>query len=404
MANNQPERNMQIQRDANVSNYRVCAGSTTILFALCAALLVLLSGCTKKESAAAPATPEVDVVDAIQQDVPVFQEWVAQLNGETNAQITPKVQGYLLRQAYRDGSFVKKGELLFEIDQRPLMAALDQAVAQLAVAKANLARAETDVARDTPLAAQNAIPQKQLDTHRADMAATKAGVQAAQAQVEQAKLNLAWTKVFSPIAGIAGKAESQVGDLVGTTTKMTVVSQVNPIRAYFSVSEDMFLQIAPKVTQMLRSGQHAGKTPVAFIQANGVTYPKKGFVTLVNREISAQTGTIQLAAEFPNPDAVLRPGGFGQVRIQTGTDKGVLLVPQRAVLEVQSMYQVVVVGPENKVAFRPVKVKGRVGQNYVVSEGLKPGERVVSQGFMKLKDGMSVNPKPSTVAAATEGH
>jgi membrane fusion protein (multidrug efflux system) len=395
---------MQMQSEANVSNHRVCAASTTIVYACCAAILVLLCGCTKKESAGAPATPEVDVVDAVQQDVPVFQEWVAQLNGETNAQITPKVQGYLLRQAYRDGSFVKKGELLFEIDQRPLVAALDQAVAQLAVAKANLARAETDVTRDTPLAAQNAIPLKQLDTHRADMAASKASVQAAQAQVEQAKLNLAWTKVFSPIAGIAGKAESQVGDLVGTTTKMTVVSQVNPIRAYFSVSESMFLQIAPKVTQILRSGRHAGKTPVDFIQANGITYPKKGLITLVNREISAQTGTIQLAAEFPNPDAVLRPGGFGQVRIQTGTDKGVLLVPQRAVLEVQSMYQVVVVGPENKVAFRPVKVKGRVGQNYVVSEGLKPGERVVAQGFMKLKDGMSVSPKPSTVAAATEGH
>jgi RND family efflux transporter MFP subunit len=374
--------------------YRAC------FVLLATAVLAVFAGCGKKEDAAAAAPPQVDVVQVAQEDVPNFNEWVAQLNGDTNAQITPKVQGYLLRQIYKDGNFVRKGELLFEIDPRPFQAALDQAKAQLAVAEANLAKAATDVARDTPLAAQNAIPQKQLDTDRATEKAGEATVLAAKAQVEQAELNLAWTKVYSPINGIAGTAVSQVGDLVGMTTKMTTVSTVNPIRAYFSISESAYLQIASKITQIVRGGSMSGGSPIEFIQANGETYPKKGRITLVNREISAQTGTIQLAAEFPNPDAVLRPGGFGRVRIQTGIDKGVLLVPQRAVIEVQSMYQVVVVGADNKVAFRPVKVGEQVGPNLVITEGLKPGERVVAQGFMKLKDGMPVSPKPYTVATA----
>lgn len=367
---------------------------------LAAIVLVVFAGCGKKETAAAPAPPQVDVVQVAQEDVPTFNEWVAQLNGDTNAQITPKVQGYLLRQLYKDGNFVKKGELLFEIDPRPFQAALDQAKAQVAVAEANLSKAQTDVARDTPLAAQNAIPQKQLDTDRATEKAYEATVLAAKAQVQQAQLNLAWTKVYSPISGIAGTAVSQVGDLVGMTTKMTTVSTVDPIRAYFSISESAYLQAASKISEIVRGEKHRGGNPIEFIQANGETYPQKGRITLVNREISAQTGTIQLAAEFPNRDAILRPGGFGRVRIQTGIDKGVLLVPQRAVIEVQSMYQVIVVGPDNKVSFRPIKVAGRVGPNYVVTEGLKPGERVVAQGFMKLKEGMPVSTKPYTVAAA----
>ena len=218
------------------------------------ALLVLVS-CSEEKKAVAPAPPDVEVVDVVQKDVPVFQEWVAQLNGDTNAVITPKVQGYVLSRNYREGFFVKQGDLLFTLDPRPFQATLDQAKGELAVAYANLSKTETDVARDTPLAAQSAIPQKQLDNDHAAEAASKAQVEAAKAMVQQAELNLAWTKVFSPIDGIAGTANSNVGDLVGTSTKMTTISKVNPIRAYFSLSENDYLQAPPRWLKSLREGR-----------------------------------------------------------------------------------------------------------------------------------------------------
>ncbi len=363
-------------------------------------MIVIAVACGEKKPTAAPTPPEVQVADVVQQDVPIYTEWVAQLNGDTNAEIVPKVQGYLLKQNYKEGFFVNKGELLFEIDPRPFVAALDQAKAQLAQAHASLSKADTDVIRDTPLAEQNAIPQKQLDNDRAAQAAGKAQVAAAEAQVEQAQLNLAWTKVYSPIDGIAGRATSQVGDLVGTTTKMTTISKVNPIRAYFSISENAYLSVAEKVGALLRGNGRTSSTPVEYIQANEVPYPHKGRVILVNREVSSQTGTIQIAAEFPNSDAVLRPGGFGRVRMKTGDNKNALLVPQRAVIEVQSAYQVVVVGPDNKATFRPVKVAEKVGSNWIVTEGLKPGEKVVVEGFMKVREGMPVNAKPFAESAS----
>ncbi len=353
-------------------------------------------------------------MQVIQQDVPIYQEWIAQINGPVNAEITPKVQGYLLKQNYRNGYFVKKGELLFEIDPRPFQAALDGAKADLATADANLARTEADVARDTPLAAQNAIPQKQLDNDLASRAAFKARVLAQKATVKNAELNLGWTKIYSPIDGIAGVSSSQIGDLVGTTTKMATVSQVNPIWTYFNVSEAVFLRIAPKITGILRgtgSMKNASVPSVEFIQADGVSYPKRGRIIYVNRQVGTQTGTIQMAAEFPNPEAILRPGGFGRVRIQTGMMKDALLVPQPAVIEVQSEYQIIVLGPDNKATFRPVKVGERVGTNWIVSEGLKPGERVVVQGIQKIetvrsqtpqlaKEGIPVTPTPYVPAAA----
>jgi membrane fusion protein (multidrug efflux system) len=336
----------------------------------------------------------------IEQDVPIYNEWVAQLNGDVNAQIVPKVQGYVLKRDYQEGTFVRKGQLLFDIDPRPFQAALDQSRAQLANANAELSKANTDVARDTPLAAQSAIPQKNLDNDLAAQAAGKAQVAAAKAQVEQAQLNLAWTKVYSPIDGIAGTATSQVGDLVGITTKMTTVSKVNPIRAYFSISENAYLGAANRVAAFLRGNPRAAPPSVEYIQANDVPYPDKGRVILVNREVSSQTGTIQLAAEFPNPKAVLRPGGFGRVRIRTSNNRNAMLVPQRAVIEVQSAYQVAVVGPDNKVSFRPVKVGDRIGSNWVITEGVKPGEKVVVEGLMKVRDGMAVSTKPFVEAGA----
>jgi membrane fusion protein, multidrug efflux system len=364
---------------------------TTILTLLF--LTTFLTGCESEQEISTPGPPEVEVTEVARRDVPIYAEWVAQLNGPNNAQITPRVQGYLLRQDYRDGFFVKKGQLLYEIDPTPFEAALAQAKAQVAVAVANLSNADTNVARDRPLAAQSAIPQKQLDTDVATQAASKAQLDASEAELTQAKLNLSWTKVYSPIEGIAGLTISQVGNLVGTTTNMTTVSQVNPMWAYFSISESEYLSRADIFHQIL-SGKSIVSPAVEFIQANGLIYPQTGRIILVNREIASQTGTIQLVAEFPNKITALRPGGFGRVRIQTGMNKGALLIPQAAVIEVQSIYQVAAVGEDNKVNFRVVKVGNRVGTDWIINDGLKLGEKVIVQGFMKLRDGMQVKSKP----------
>jgi membrane fusion protein, multidrug efflux system len=375
--------------------------------AIVAGIILLFGsvGCEKKEVAPPPMPPEVEVTNVVQQNVPTYQEWVAQLNGQVNADITPKVQGYLLKRAYTEGFFVHKGQLLYEIDPRPFIAALDEAKAQVAVAVAQRTEAENNVTRDRPLAEQHAIPQKQLDTDISTLAANVAQVNAAQASMVQAELNLSWTKVLSPINGLAGTSNSNVGDLVGTTTKMTTVSDINPIRAYFNISESDYLGRAQLISQAVRGGRgHAASFPVEFIQANGNPFPAKGKIILVSREIASQTGTIQLAADFPNKEGILRPGGFGNVRIETGMTKDALLVPQAAVIEVQSMYQVVVVSPENKAMFRPVKVGDRVGTNWIITEGLKPGEKVIVQGFMKVREGTPVSAKPYVVASVPEGN
>lgn len=369
------------------------------ILAFCLATL-LITACEKKEAPREAPPPEVEVTDVVQRDVPTYQEFVAQLNGPINAEITPKVQGYLLKQNYQNGFFVKKGQLLFEIDPRPFVASLDQAKAQVAVSEAQLSNAQTNVARDTPLVAQNAIPRKQLDNDLAMLAANTAQLDATKAEMVQAQLNLAWTKVYSPINGIAGNAASQIGELVGPNTKMMTVSQVNPIWAYFNISEVAYLANAKKIEPLLRGrASKSGPPPVEYIQANNIPYPQKGRIILVSREITSQTGTIQLAAEFPNPQGYLRPGGFGRVRIQTGTNKDAMLIPQEAVIEVQSIYQVAVLGPDNKAQFRVVKVGERVGTDWIITEGLNPGEKVIVQGFMKVRQGTPVSPKPYVVAA-----
>jgi membrane fusion protein (multidrug efflux system) len=383
----------------------VFRNSLRILTVSCLCLIALmLTSCEEKEARPQMAPPEVEFTEVVQQDVPIFEEWVAQLNGPTNAEITPKVSGYLLTQNYENGYFVKKGQLLYTIDPRPFIAQLDQAKAEVAVADANVSRTQADVDRDTPLAAQNAIPEKQLDNDVANLASWKAQLQAKQAAMQQAELNLAWTKVYSPVDGIAGVTNSQSGDLVGTSSKMTTISQVNPIWAYFNVSESAFLSVAPRITQIIRGAGSLKNGPsVEFIQADGLPYPGRGQIIYVNRQVGTQTGTIQLAAQFPNEGATLRPGGYGQVRIQTGMDKNALLIPQAAVIEVQSLYQVVVLTPDNKASFRPVKVGERVGPNWVISEGLKPGEKVIVEGFMKVREGVPVSPKPYAPAKPAEG-
>lgn len=386
---------------APTSTYRQAHRDIPILALL---LAVSLIGCSTKEAPRAAPPPEVEVAEVVQQDVPVYGEWVAQLNGPVNADITPKVQGYLLTQNYVNGSFVRKGQLLFQIDPRPFEAALDQAKAEVERSVSSLTKATNDVQRDTPLAAQNAIPQKQLDDDIANQAWAKSELAAKKAAQQQAELNLGWTKVYSPVDGIAGVANSQVGDLVGSTTKMTTVSQIDPIWAYFNISESLYLSIAPQISRVLQRGVVKGALPVEYIQSNDVPYDFKGNIIFVNREITAGTGTIQLAAAFPNKDAILRPGGFGRVCVQTGTNKKALLVPQAAVIEVQSQYQLLVVGSENRATVRPVKVGDRVGSNWIISEGLNPGERVVVEGIQKVqtfaaqapalaKEGIPVNPK-----------
>ncbi len=388
---------------------RIAAGVAGIAF------LLSIAGCGKKEEAPRPMPPEVTVTGVVQQNVPVYQEWVAQLNGPVNADITPKVQGYLLKQDYQNGFFVKKGQLLYELDPRPFVAALEQAKAQVAVAVANQGEAENNVTRDRPLAAQNAIPQKQLDTDISTLAAQVAQVAAAQANQANAELNVEWTKVYAPIDGVAGNSNSQIGDLVGTSTKMTTISQVNPIWAYFNISEAEYLGRARMISGFVMGGKgNPNSIPVEFIQANGEPFPERGKIVLVNREIASQTGTIQLAAAFPNKDGILRPGGYGSVRIQTGINENALLVPQPAVIEVQSQYQIVVLTPENKAVYRSIKVGDRVGPNWIVTDGLKPGERVVVEGIERLrmfaaaapqmaKEGIPVVAKPYVPASAAAG-
>jgi membrane fusion protein (multidrug efflux system) len=382
--------------------------------ALCLGALLLLFGCEKKEEAPKPGPPEVGVVEPLQQNVPIYDEYVAQLNGPVNADITPKVQGYLLRQNYQNGYFVKQGELLFELDPRQYQAAVEAAKADVAQAEANLARVQADVARDTPLAAQSAIPQKQLDNDIANQASWEAAVKAKNAALANAELNLAWTKVYSPIDGIAGVSNSQIGDLVGTATKMATISKVNPIWAYFNISESHFLTVAPQISNVIMgkvSASQAGAKPIEYIQANDIKYPQTGKFIYVNRQVGTQTGTIQMAAEFPNPDAVLRPGGFGRVRFQSGTAQNALLVPQAAVIEVQTDYQLIVLTPQNRAVFRPVKVGEREGTNWIITQGLQPGERVVVDGILKVqqfaaaapelvKEGIPVVPKPYAPATS----
>ena len=348
-----------------------------------------LVGCKTDEANTQPSAPEVLVSEVMTRDVPVVEESVAQLNGPVNADITPKVQGYLLSQSYVNGSFVRKGQLLFTIDPRPFQAALEEAKAGVERSGASLTKASNDVQRDTPLAAQNAIPQKQLDDDKANESWATAQLSASKAAQQQAELNLGWTKVYSPVDGIAGVANSQIGDLVGTSTKMATVSEIDPIWAYFNISESLYLQFAPRISEVMRNREN--KRPVRssfvvqYIQANDEPYPAKGKIIFVNREITAGTGTIQMAAEFSNKDGILRPGGFGRVRVQTGTNKDAMVVPQASVIEVQSQHQIIVVTPDNKAVIRPIKVGDRVGPNWVVTEGLKPGDRVVVEGIQRVQ-------------------
>jgi membrane fusion protein (multidrug efflux system) len=358
---------------------------------------VVLTGC-KKEEKAAPAPPEVEVVTVSQRDVPIYKEWVGALDGYVNAVIRPQVTGYLIKQNYREGELVKKGQVLFEIDPRTFKAALDQAKGQLSQQQARHDTAKANLARIRPLAAQNAVSQKDLDDAIGAELSSRSSVEAAQAAVEEAQLNLEFTKITSPVDGIAGIAKAQLGNLVGPNmqTELTSVSTVDPIKAYINVSEQEYLEVG-------KSNPNPEKIPLELILADGSVYPHKGKFALADRQIDPTTGTLKVGSLFANPGNMLRPGGYGLVRAVMSVKKGALLVPQRAVTDLQGKYLVAVIGADNKADIRPVKVAERVGSDWIIAEGLKPGEKVVAEGTQKVKPGMPVNPKPFNPEAAAKG-
>jgi RND family efflux transporter MFP subunit len=362
-----------------------------------AVLLLHALGCSNGNvrAAAPPPPPVVEVASVIQKDVPVQGEWVGTLEGYVNAQIQPQVSGYLIRQDYHEGAFVKKGQLLFEIDPRPFQAVLDQAKGQLAQAVAQKANAELNVKRDIPEAEAHAIPQSQLETDTQSLLGAKAAVEAAQAAVEQAELNLGYTRVVSLIDGIAGINTVQVGNLVGPSTVLTAVSKVSPIKVYFPISEQEYLRMAdggsPGSVDFLT---RASRKSLQLTLADGSAYPHPGRIIFADRQVNTQTGTIQIVGEFPNSKNLLRPGQYARIQTPTGNITGALLVPQAAVNQQQGTYQVTVIGTDNRAQLRTVEVGPRVGTLWVIKTGLKPGERVVAVGADKAKEGELVNPTP----------
>jgi len=393
------------------------------------AAALTMAGCGKTTAAGAPPPPDVEVAVVQQKDIPTVREWIGTTDGMVNAAIKAQVTGYLMTQNYAEGSFVRKGQLLFEIDPRPLQAALEQALGQLAQAKAQLEQAKTgllqsqaqlqsaeanqkktqlDVDRYIPLAQQQAITRQDLDnaqqsnqslqaqvvaskaqveTSRAQIQAAEAGVTAAAAAVDTAKVNLGFTKLVSPIDGIAGTATTQVGNLVSPASNaVTTVSTLDPIKANFTVSEQEYLSLTAK-------GSTLAKMPLELVLTDGTTFPQKGRFFFADRQVDPTTGAIQMTSLFPNPGNRLRPGQYAKVRATTGVRTGALLVPQRSVNETQGSYMVAVVDPNNTIRFAPVKVGDRIGSDWVIEDGLKPGERVVTDGLFKIRPGAPVNPK-----------
>jgi RND family efflux transporter MFP subunit len=383
-------------RRSLIGRSRVLATTTM----LAAAAAIAFTGCEGQKAAPAPPPPDVIVTPVVQKDVPIYNEWVATLDGFDNAQIQPQVTGYIVAQTYREGSPVKKGQVLFEIDPRPFQAILDQAKAQLAQAQAQLGKTKLDVDRDTPLAKERAIAQSQLDNDIQANLAAIASVKSSEAQVEQAQLNLDFCHVTSLLDGIAGIATVQIGNLVSPTAVLTSVSRVEPIKAYFPISEQTYMKFAKRInTASRRDDMEAPKdTPtLQLILADGTVYAHPGKILYTDRQVDITTGTIRIASAFPNPENILRPGQFGRIRAATEQVNGALLVPQKAVNELQGMYQLAVVGEGNKVSIRSVKVGDRSGENWIIQDGVKPGEMVIVEGLQKVREGSVVKPKQQAV-------
>ena len=403
------------------------------------AILVALgtaAGCSKAAGQAQSGPPDVEVIKVEQKDVPIYSEWIGTLDGMVNSEIKAQVAGYLLSKNYTEGGFVKKGQLLFEIDQRPLRAVLDQAKgslaqaeaqvtqanaqllhaqAELAQAEANQGKTQLDVDRYTPLVQQKAITTQEMDNAiqanlsskaqvgaarasveiaKAAIVAAKATAEAARAAVATAELNLGFTRIVSPIDGVAGIAQAQVGNLVSPSgPALTTVSTLDPIKCYFTLSEQEYLGFIDRNPTQSQRDAAARKLELELVLSDGTTYPQKGKFFVADREVNQKTGTIRLAGIFPNSSNTLRPGQYGRVRAVTSLREGALLIPQRAVNELQGSYQVGVVNAENKVDVRTVKVGERIGALWIIEEGLKAGETVVAEGMQRVRPGAPVNPK-----------
>jgi membrane fusion protein (multidrug efflux system) len=354
--------------------------------------LLMTSAC-EKEKAAAPPAPVAEVVTVTQRDVPIYMEWIGSLDGNVNALIRPQVTGYLIRQNYREGDLVKQGQPLFEIDPRTFEAAVDEAKGLRAQQAARFETTKANLDRIKPLAAANAVSQKDLDDATGAHLSAKAQLEAAEASLRTAKLNLGFTRIVSPVSGIAGIAKAQIGDLLSPSmpTELTTVSTVDPIKVYFNISEREYLKIA---NAALAAGTRPDHVPLELFLVDGSLYPHPGKSSVLNRQVDVTTGTFKVAALFPNPDNLLRPGQYGKIRATMAVDKGALLVPQRAVTEIQGKYLVAVVGADNKVDIRPVTVGERIGSEWIISNGLQPGETVIAEGTQKVRPGVTIQPKP----------
>jgi membrane fusion protein (multidrug efflux system) len=359
-----------------------------------------LSGCSEKKEAAAPPAPEVEVVAVVQKDVPLNKEWVASLDGSVNATILAQVQGYLVKQNYKEGDFVKAGTPLFEIDPRPFQASLDEAKAVLSKQQAVLQTAQSNLKRIEPLAKANAVSQKDKDDALGRVQAAEAQVLQAQAAVSKAEFELGFTKIASPIDGIAGAASAQMGDLVGTpqAKTLTTVSTVDPVKVYIPISEKEYLEAVERQKQREASGS-GERASFTLVLADGSSWPQPGEFAFADRQVDPQTGTLRVAITFPNPGNILKPGQYAKVRALIGTAKGALLVPQRAVGELQGNFQVAVVDADNVVHLRNVKTGDRSGDLWVIQEGLAPGDRVVAEGIQKVGDGVKVTPRTAASPA-----
>jgi RND family efflux transporter MFP subunit len=443
---------------------------TVVTVAVLGAFIV--AGRSNKPAQAAPPPLEVEVVQVEPKDVPIYSEWIGTTDGMVNADIKAQVTGYLLRQNYKEGSLVKKGDLLFEIDPRPFQAALEQANGQIAQfqgqleqaisqvtqaeaqvaqangqllqaqaevsqAQANQVKTQLDVNKYAPLAEQKAVTQQDYDNAaqtnvaaKAQVEAVQAGVEAARAQlrvanaqigtakaaiatakgqvenaraaVKTAALNLSFTRIISPIDGIAGIAQAQVGNLISASSPLTTVSTLDPIKVYFTLGEQEYLRFNKHNLIEAQSGASVAQLELELILADGTIFPQKGSFFFADRQVDPTTGAIRMAGIFLNPGNVLRPGQYGRVRAVTSVKEGALLVPQRAVSELQGTYQVAVVGADKKVSIRAVKVNERSGSMWVVEEGLKPGEVVVAEGTQKVRPGMTVEPKPFAATVGVE--
>lgn len=362
--------------------------------AIVSAVLPLSAACSPPAPEAAPSPPDVYVAEVIQQDVPIYLELVGQTQGFQDTELRARVEGFLNTMTFREGSFVKQGEALYEIDRKPLEALLAQARADQATAEARLAKANNDVARYTPLAAKQAVSQQELDDARAEQDSSRSQVEAAKAAAEKAALDLSYTRITAPISGLIGTTQVKPGNLVGRgdNTLLTTISQIDPILFKAGVTEADYLRVARRAVDRIGAVPQAGHIQLTL--ADGSIYGHEGTIDVVDRAVNASTGTLGIQIRFPNPQQVLRPGQYGRVRILLETRPKAMLVQQRAVQELQNLYSVAVVAADNKIVFRNVKVGPRVESLWVLEDGVKPGEKIVVEGLQRVRDGLVVTPKP----------